>query len=205
MGLIQLHAPQNEPVSVEYIKTYLHIDHNHEDDLIAHLIQTARQAIESYTVRSLLRQAWRFTFNAGFGTALSNAEYLPGRKGQGEHGIELPRSPFISLIDKPKLVDAYGSHDIQDYRLDMTERIARLYFTSSLTSTLQARGCIQVDFWAGYGQTIEEIPNPLRHAMLMMVGQLYAYQASANDNSMTLLPLEPAIIQLIKPYKIVRL
>ncbi len=205
MGLIQLHSPECEPVSLKEARSYLRIEHENEDELIEHLIKTARQAVESYTVRALMRQAWRFTFNSSFGGMLSDNAYLSGLKGYSEQGIELPRSPFIEMIEKPKLMDAYGAHEIKSYRLDNSGRVAYLHFSTSVMNSLSGSGVIQVDFWTGYGKTPDEIPEAFRHAILMMVAHLYAHQSSANDNALFTLPLNESVIQLIKPYRIFRL
>lgn len=205
MGLIQLHLPECEPISLIEAKTYLRIDHREEDEMICHLIRTARQAVESYTGRSLIRQAWRFTFNAGFGGARSDEAYLCRHKSRGEHGIELPRSPFIELAEPPSLVSNRGVYTVKDYRLDTSGRVAHLHFSPVVINSIDSRGIIQVDFWAGYGKTPLEVPEAFRHAILMLVAQLYGNQCSVNDNGFTALPFTEGVIQLIKPYKVFRL
>ncbi len=205
MGLIQLHPPSSEPISLDQAKTYLRIDHDDEDQFIGQIIRSARQAIESYTVRSLVRQAWRFTFNEGFANANREKNHISGVKNYFEYGIELPRSPSIELIETPKLMDSYGAHALKDYRLDNSGRVARLYFASQILHSLDGHGIIQVDFWAGYSENAADIPEPLRHAILMMIAQLYINHTCANDNGFITLPLTDGILQIIKPYRIFRL
>ena len=112
MGLIQRNAPLQEPIDLLQAKIFLRIDGNQEDELLRRLIKTARQAIESYTVRSFIRQSWTFSFNAGFGQSRSDSTYLSGTHSRGEGGIELPRSPFIELIESPVMEGSCGIREI---------------------------------------------------------------------------------------------
>ena len=205
MGLIQLHKPKCEPVTLELTKNYLRIDHHEEDVLIAQLIRTARQSVESYTARSFIRQAWRFTVNAGYGHAQCENTFLTGYDSTIKRGIELPRSPFIEIIDKPQFIDNYGARGMEGYRLDMMSRVCYLHFTNTAINAFNAHGQLQIDFWAGYGDSTDDIPDPLRHAILMTIAQLYSQQSSANDNGIVFLPLDESVLQMIKPYRLLRL
>ena len=203
MGLIQLHKPALEPIDLTMVKDYLRIDHHDEDALIEHLIRTARQSVESYTARSFIRQAWRFTFNAGHGQIVDEEDALYHH--HRSRGIELPRSPFIEMIDKPQLIDSYGTRTIEGYHLNMASRLGYFYFNQLPATVLNTFGQIQIDFWAGYGGSPDDVPEPLRHAILITLGHLYKHQSSANDNGMIFLPLAESVVQLIRPYQRLRL
>jgi uncharacterized phiE125 gp8 family phage protein len=201
MGLKQVQAPQVEPVSLLQAKVFLHIDTNAEDDLLARLIKTARQGAESYTGRSFIKQAWSFTFNAGFASARSDEAYLGHQHARATGGIELPRSPFIELIGRPCALTPSGKREMTGYRLDSSGRVARLHVSGSEHS----QDVIQVDFWCGYGESPEDVPEPLRQAVLMTVANLYEARGAANDAGLIPMPLSTPVIQMIKPYRIQRL
>ena len=128
MSLQRIETYEDKVFDLSYVKTYLRVDHDHDDGLIEGFIGAARGAIEAYTSRSLVPQLWQFTVNAGFAVARSDESYLSHSKSRGSRGIELPRSPFIALEGHPKVTTAYGEKELKDYRLDAAGRTARIHF-----------------------------------------------------------------------------
>ncbi|MBA4749556.1 MAG: phage head-tail connector protein [Alphaproteobacteria bacterium] len=200
MGLRQQQAPEREPISLLQAKIFLHVDGDIEDELIVRLIKTARQGVESYTGRSLIKQAWTFTFNAGFAAAKSDGSYLSQSHSRAVGGIELPRSPFLELIGKPQLKTGSGNKEITQYRLDTAGRVARLH----VSDMSDPHENVEVTFWAGYGADPEEVPEPLRQGVLMTAANLYEARGAANDAGLIPMPLSAPVIQLIKPYRMQR-
>ena len=201
MGLRQRHAPTEEPVTLLQAKVYLGIDDDAHDELLGRLIKSARQGAESYTSRSFLRQAWSFSFNGGFAQSRSDTRYLDKEHSRGTGGIELPRSPFVALIDTPVILTSFGETPMPNYRLDTSSRVARIH----LPAQVDPQATVRVDFWAGYGETPEDLPEPLRQAVLMTVANLFEGRAVANDTGLIAMPLSAAVIQLLKPYRAQRL
>lgn len=64
MTSILLTGPAIEPISLEETKTFLRIEHNDEDELIAALIAGARSHIEAQTQTALITQDWRVVLDA---------------------------------------------------------------------------------------------------------------------------------------------
>lgn len=205
MSLTLLHAPQKEPVTLADVKAFLRIESSEEDELLKHLIKTARFAVEAFTARSLIHQVWRFTVNAGFCIAKSDNGFLTGHHHPHEQGIELPRSPFVELLACPKLIDAYRQCELKDYRLDTAGRVAKLYFGKTLSLEASRDSMIQVDFKAGYGLNHNDIPESIQHGILMMVAELFENRVSSNDNQGVPPSLNKAVLQLIQPYRVQRL
>lgn len=206
MGLNILQAPSCDPIRLVEAKAYLRVTEDHDDELITRLIPTVTQAIEGYTGRSLIKQNWRFTINAGYCASLSDSRYISGEASRGVKGIELPRSPFIALSQTPKLVDGYGERDIRDYRLDTAGRIAKLHFGQYLSTTVNSQAKIQIDFSAGFGEEPEDVPEPIRQAILIMMADLYDNRlGGVNDNAGLPVVLNDTVLQLVKPYRVMRL
>lgn len=203
MSLRLIDPPHCEPVSVLEMCVFLKIPVvNQEESLMKSIIKTARQAVEAFTARALIHQSWRFQSSLAHGLALSDDAYLSGHKSRGLKGLELPRSPFIQLIGKPKFVDDDGEHEISSYRLDAAGRIAKMHFGHLPTDY---GGALQIDFIAGYGDKPEDVPEPLRHGILMMAAELYENRTGANDNQGLPLPLCHGAVALINPYRSLRL
>lgn len=205
MSLKQLEPPKCEPVSLVGMKAFLRIEHENEDDLINQMITTGRLAVEAFLLRSLIKQVWLYTFNSGYAGSLADEQYHQGERSRGEKGIELPRSPFIELADKIEKVDSFGRREIRDYSLDTAGRVARVHFGSSISSFLDGRGTIEIKFSAGYGEEPEDVPAPLRQAIMILVAELYEKRSSHNDNRFIPAPMNDQVIQLLKPYRVLRL
>ncbi len=205
MSLTLLHSPQKEPVTLADVKAFLRIEGSEEDEVLKHLIKTARLAIEAFTARSLIHQVWRFTVNAGFCIAKSDSGFLTVHHRPQDQGIELPRSPFVELLACPKLIDTYRQCDLKDYRLDTAGRVAKLYFGKTLHLEASRDSMIQIDFKAGYGLHHKDIPESIQHGILMMVAELFENRVSTNDNQGVPPSLNKAILQLIHPYRVQRL
>jgi hypothetical protein len=205
MALICLNAPDVEPIDLAHMKLYLKVEHAADDRLLEGMIKAARQAIEAYTTRSLLRHEWRLTLNVGFATAQSGHNYLTHPSNRSDKGIELPRSPFMELLGEPKILDKYGTRSISHYRLDQAGRSAKIHFASDLAQTLDGQGTLQIDFAAGYGKRPDDVPAPLKEAMMIIVALLYDNRTGANDNISYSVPMNATVVNLIKPYQVLRL
>ena len=64
MGLVLTSPPAVEPLTVDEVKTYLRIDHDDEDCLLASLITSARLQVEAALDLALITQSWSWTFDA---------------------------------------------------------------------------------------------------------------------------------------------
>lgn len=205
MSLTLLEHPACEPVNLTEIKIFLRLETTEEDSLLSNLIKTARQAVEAYTARSLICQSWRFQTSLAYCLSISDDAYLTGQKSRGSKGLELPRSPFIQLLDKPKMINDYGAHEISNYRLDTAGRVAKLHFSNFQANSFYDQGIIQIDFNAGYGDRPEQVPDPLRQAILSIIADLYEKRISVNDNQDVPPTLTQSALALVKPYRVMRL
>ena len=161
MTITVLTPPASEPVSLAEAKSFLRIDHDAEDDLIALFIAAAREAVEQMCGRALItrrvREAldtWRFD---GLGAALLEAS---------------PAREIVSV----RLLDAEGEAMIVSslsYRLDGHETQPRLVFASGAPLPMRAISGIEIDYDAGYGEDIAAVPTKLRLAVLHVIAALY--------------------------------
>ncbi len=205
MALKLIEPPLEEPVSLAEVKAFIKIETDREDDLLRRLIKTARQSVEAYTGRALIEQTWQFSLNAGYCAEMSDGGYLTGIRSRGEKGIELPRSPFIALKRNPVLNETYGIREIKDYRLDTSGRTARIHFGPTLEGLTSGKGVVEIEYTVGYGKKAEDVPEPLRQAVLMMVSELFENRVGSNDNQGMPPLLNQAVVDLIKPYRSPRL
>ena len=190
-------------LDLSYVKTYLRVDHDQDDGMIESFVKTAQSSIEAYTSRALGVQAWEFTLNAGFAVARSDEAYLSQSKSRGDQGIEIPRSPFLELIEDPSLETPYGIKSLNDYRLDTSGRTARIHFGPSAQSLMDGTGKIIIRFRAGY--TADTLPDALKQATLMLTAQLYERRSAVNDNPGLVGEFDRNLTMLLRPYQVKRL
>lgn len=149
------------PVTVEDAKTFIRVDSDDDDALIETLIEVACEHLEGIVGRSIATRSWELTLD-GFSDA-----------------IELPRAPVRSL-DSFTYTDADGATqtvDAASYTVDLTSFHAWIVRNSgsSWPTTMDAINVVTIGYTAGY----EPVPRPLRAAILLTVGDLYAFRETA--------------------------
>lgn len=172
MTLTDLSPPPNSAVSLDAAKTFLRVDHSDEDALISNLIKTASRQIEDRCGVSLMTRPQRLT------------------KSAARHGIYLTRYPIVSI-----------------------EAVTRGETALPIEANLRARPVlvriplggaddepVTVDFTAGYGETAEDVPTPLRQGVLLLLAHLYEHRDGTPS------PKFPMMVDaLIQPYRGMRL
>ena len=186
MGAILVQAPASEPVSLAEAKAQLRIVGSDDDPLLASLITAARRVVEARTGLCLMAQVW--------------ACFRDGWPADGV--IALPVAPVIA-------VDEIGVHGEDDekavidpahYILDAASRPARVMLRGSRLWPPPGRAVngIAIRVEAGFGAA-EDVPQPLRQAVLMLVAHFFAQRG---DEAGPALPL--GLGALLDPYRLVR-
>lgn len=158
MASIRLSGPAAEPVSVAEARAYLRVDNGDEDELIAALIVAAREQVEAATRRALIAQEWRLVLDE-----------WPARG-----RVDVVPAPLASL-DAARIFDADGTAqaiDLQHFVPDRSrDQLAFLPWT--LPKPGRARAGIELDVTVGYGAAPDDVPEPLRQAMRLLLGHAY--------------------------------
>lgn len=183
MGLKVLTQPSVEPVSLDEAKLHLRVDSTAEDDLIAGLIQAAREYVESYTRKTMIYTTYRFTLDCfpGASTWTPFATSEP---------IELPRQPVAQIAASGSYSYAmpriryYDTDSVQqtltyageDFELDLGANppSLRLFpYTYWPIAEYYRANAVEIDFVAGYGSTSASVPASLIAAMKLLIGHWY--------------------------------
>lgn len=191
MALVLTSGPALEPVTVAEAKAHARIDDSVEDVLIASLILTSRLHIEAALGLALITQGWTLSLDRW---------PKPGP-------VELPLRPAQS-ISAVRLIARDGTPHALDsgsYRLDTASVLPRLVAQHDVWPVPERRHAgIEIAFVAGYGDTPEDVPQPIRHALLCLVAHWYEhrdpFQMGARETA-----VPPAIGELLKPYQVPRL
>lgn len=142
------------------------------DPEMNNLIKSARQDAENYVDRALITQTWDLK-------AESFDELLVGSY------ILVPKPPLVS-VTSITYVDTVGTSQTWasgNYTVDapagpqaMHGRIARAYGIS-FPATRSVINAVTVRFVAGYGAA-SAVPQPLKQAMLLLIGHMYENRES---------------------------
>lgn len=168
--------PIIEPVTVEEVKLYTHIDHDVDDKLIAQWIKSARTLAENYQSRAYYEQTWEMSFDC--------FPRLP---------LQFPRPPLVS-IDFIKYYDSTNvitTLSLSDFIVDTNREPGRLmhtYLGTWPTTTLRTMDAVRIRYTCGYegmfsndsttttySPDIIPIPDTVRDA-------IYLYCAYRNEN-----------------------
>ncbi|MGX7741953.1 head-tail connector protein [Rhodopseudomonas parapalustris] len=188
MPMLPLAGPAAEPWTVADLKSFLRVEHDADDAVIASLLTAARAQIEAATGRMLLAQRWRLVRDAW------------PRDGR----IVLRGGPLRSLI-AVRTCDARGAaHDVDPagFVLDLAADVIAAP-RGALPEPGRPVAGIELDLELGYGTAPDDVPPPLRHAVRMLVAQWYDNRSDAAGFSGALLP--GGIAAMIAGYRTVTL
>lgn len=193
--LAQVGTPTVEPLTLLEAKAHLRVDVTAEDALIQAWIQAARQHVELHTGRAMLPQDWELR-TAGFPA----------------YGyIELPRPPLLTVLS----VSTYSAAgvatvlDPSEYQIEAPSGDdcgpGRIYAAAGLPWPLviaaDVRGAVRIRYRAGYASP-GLIPQPLRAAMLLIVGDLFENREGSNGRNQA---VNPTVDRLLAPYRVLSL
>ena len=161
-----------------------------ENVATAALIATAREMIENFTGRTLLRTSWLLSSDTwtGEGYHAYNQNYLHPASG---YEVLLDRSPLVS-VEYVKYWPADGTAqvtlDSSAYNIIAATTPGRLQLIDAAPALAFRADAVQIAFTAGLA-TAELVPRTLRHAILLLVATLYENrQAAAEVKSIVDIP-----------------
>lgn len=186
MGLTLVTAPTPEPVTTDDAKLHLRVDSNDENSLIDTLIVTARQWVETFTHRALMTQTWDEKFDC-----------FP------DGVIELSMAPVAS-VTSITYVDTAGTSQTwssSDYQTDLPSgpkaqraRIQPAYGLSYPLTRAQMNA-VTVRYIAGYGATVQLIPETFITAIKMLVEHWYSLRGPVMVGAGNIVSVVPTSIE----------
>lgn len=156
-------APAIEPVTLTEAKTHLRVDSSDEDAYISALITAAREIVERIHLwRALITQTWEYVLDDW----------------PDEDVIKIPYPPLQSIVSITYTDEDGNDHTLSTdvYAVDTYSEPGRVVLKPGQTwptADLWPAGAIRIQFVAGYGDNASDIPQPIRQAILLLVGHLY--------------------------------
>jgi uncharacterized phiE125 gp8 family phage protein len=191
MPLLLVTPPAAEPVSRNEAKAHLRVDHSADDTLIDGLLVAAREAIEAETSRSLITTAWEWRQAAwpGAGAAI----VLPRAPLAAVSAVTYQASGTQTLSSAAYLAEAPSGPHAGLGRLTLADGAA--------WPSIDARpDAVRVAFTAGYGATGAAVPQSLKAALLLLLGDLYGNREA--QTVQVTLNANPTVNRLLAPFRI---
>jgi uncharacterized phiE125 gp8 family phage protein len=181
MGLVLVTAPAAEPVSLDEAKAQCRVGDTASDALLTRLITVARHYCEEETRRALITQTRRLT--------LDDFPVTPIRL--------TPRLlTVVSVVHEDADFDDVAL-DGDDYALSADEEPGRLTPRLEWPTTSGRPGNVRVTFTCGYGAAASNVPEPIRHAILLCVTHWYDHRGDDDPPD-----LPPAVGRLLLPFTV---
>lgn len=192
MNLTLVTAPAAEPITTAEAKTHLRVDSSDDDTYIDTLIKAARRWIEhTHGVMAV---------NTTYDGSLDAFPHVDG-------AIVFPRYPLSSVTSITYHDDDLTTSTVfssGSYQVDAAKRPPRIVLkngSSWPTDSLRLSSGVVVRFVAGYGAAASAVPEDIKHAVKLLVGQMYAHREPEVTNA-TVAPIQFAVESLLSPYRL---
>lgn len=181
-------APSFEPLSVADVSEYLRLDDSPTDTLlISSLITAARQHLENYLNRYIAEQTvelaltgWKDKIDLSAPVqSVTSVKYLD------ENGVEQTLNPNQYLVDtysEPAAI--YPAHDVTYPNLYDQENNVKI--------------CYVVGFTSGGSPDTNPLPDPLKFAMMLIIGDLYANREAGGEKAYQVNPTVQNLLQFYR-------
>ncbi|NRG19395.1 phage head-tail connector protein [Rhizobiales bacterium] len=189
MTFIITTPPAVEPVTLDDARAQVRVASVQEDELLTRLIGAARQHVERTIRRALITQGWRLYLD----------DWPPGRV------VRLPVTP-VQAVTSVTVFDAEGmpvALDAADYDLDGISAPARLKVKAGAGASSRSLNGIEIELTAGYGDAGEDVPAPLRQAILLLVAHWFEHREAGIDAATASIPF--GFDALVAGYRVPRL
>jgi uncharacterized phiE125 gp8 family phage protein len=172
-----------------------------ELELAAHVREL--DLVEQYCRRALLEQTWQLTLDrfpcASAGSVA--ASYGPGPSSF----LRIPRAPlrsvtFLKYLDSSGALTTWAN---TNYTVDTASLPGRVHLAYGIIwpSTQWVANAVQLEYTAGYGTTAAAVPEPIKHAIKLLVGHWYQIREPAITG--TIITKVPFSVEaLLGPYRV---
>ena len=169
--------PVIEPITVDEVKEFAHIDGTDEDTLISGFITAARMNCEAYLGRALISQ-----------TITMKMDFWPGET------IDLPRPPLISItaveiLDEDDTATEYSSSNYYIITESIPGQLVLKRDVTYPTNSDRDHQGYQIRFKAGYGTSASDVPSAIRQGLKMWTTDIYENRVVRPDPPPEAMPL----------------
>jgi uncharacterized phiE125 gp8 family phage protein len=189
MGLQLITPPALEPISILEARAHCRIDTAEDDGLLAGYIIAARRHCETHLERVLITQTWDATYDWGWPREYEAHGYWL------RYVIRPPIQPLqsvtsITYVDTAGVSQTLGTSLYVVHAGKDRVGYVDLAHGQSWPEVRCQTDAITMRFVAGYGSIPSDVDEPIRQAMLLLIGHWYENrEASIVGTSAVELPL----------------
>lgn len=185
-------APADLPITLAEAKAHCRVDYTDDDAFITALIGAAVSHLDGYAGilgRCLVTQTWR-------------ADYI------GFDNLRLPLRPVASVTSVNYTDEAGSAQTVlaANYQLVRDAFGAVILPAPDFSWPAVAKTASPVSVTAVYGSSVADVPQAIKHAMLLMVGDMYRNRETvAIGAAANMIPMSATFDRLLAPYRMVGL
>lgn len=169
-------APATTPITLAEAKAQLRVEHTDDDDLLTRLIATAVAYTDTMGSlgHAMITQKW--------------AQWV----GPNPSEVRLILGP-VTAVTAVKYYDTDG--DLQTDTIGNYQIIGTSFATYvapaegfSWPTTQQRSDAIRIEYEIGYGEATTDVPQTLRHALMLLVGHWYDHRENTEYDQLSDIP-----------------
>jgi hypothetical protein len=206
--------PQSRVIEFADVQSHLRIDGNEDQTLIELLIDAATTRLEDFTDRKFISQVWDVYYQS-FSKPKAGAPWWDGTRDGSismlfdyVDELKLPFGPvqYNSPQDfflRTYSEDGIGSvFDPDNYTVDTVGPRGRVVLKNGATwptTILRKTNGIKITATYGYGDDSDDVPKPIKQALLLMVAKLY--ENRGDDAAGEAMTIPDTAQMLLMPYR----
>jgi uncharacterized phiE125 gp8 family phage protein len=156
-------APASLPVSVDEAKKQARIYHDDDNSEVERIVYAATASVEQYLQRKLITQTWKMFLDSW----PLQIKLLFG---------DLQSVTHVKYTDSDEVQSTVDSSTYSVDTDSVPGRVVLLNEETWPTDTLSLNNPIEVQFVTGYGDASTDVPQDIRHAILLLFSYLYTYR-----------------------------
>lgn len=187
---IETNDPLESPVFASELANYAKLDD--DDPMIDTVLLSATSAVVSFLKQDLMTRTWKLTYRTWPTVGTPHYKQTYRSNYYMRHLIELPYTNLVG-VDSVLL----AGEATTDYLVNSGKPYTLEFDTFSTFGDDQ--NALEITYRAGFGDSTADVPQPIRNAIMMTAGYIYAHNGACDYNDALAMS---GAKQLLTPYAV---